>query len=136
MRGYSTSTRQYISSGPKSVGSGELPIPFNIPSVLTNLLFEDIGLEFDRKQKDMLETLQFSYKAVQKMQVRYNKQDQDLKIKIVADPDNQELKDEFEEMQLDILEANFHFKDLVITMSELLEREQYEKLLKFSNIPV
>lgn len=112
-----------------------LPVPFNIPSVLYNLVFEDIGIEFDPKQKDMLETLRFSYNSLQKLQASHAVLEEELRQKILQDPDNRGLKQEQEDMQLDMLQATHQFKDIVTAMSELLKREQYEKLLRFSNIP-
>ena len=136
IRGYGASNKNHVNSDPKSMGASNLPIPFNIPNVLYNLLYADVGLKFTRKQTDMLETLQFAYRSVGKMQARFQKKDQELQYKIIENPDDVELKEEFTEMQLDIQEANQHFKDLVTTMADLLEREQYAKLLKFCNIPV
>jgi hypothetical protein len=49
--------------------------------------------------------------------------------------DNIALKEEQEEMKLDMLQATHQFKDIVAAMADLLKREQYEQLLKFSNIP-
>lgn len=112
-----------------------LPVPFNIPNVLHNLLFEDIGLEFDSKQKDMIETLRFSYDALLKLQEKHRTKGQELLSKIMDEPDNMALKEQQSDMQLDMLLANQQFKEIVTVMSDLLKREQYEALLKFSNIP-
>jgi len=115
--------------------SSNLPVPFNIPNVLHNLLFEDVGLEFNAKQNDLKETLIFSSKALTKMEERYAKSEAEVRTKILQEPDNKNYVKELEEIQLDRLEAHAHFKDLVIVMSDLLVREQYTKLLAFSGIP-
>jgi len=118
------------------LSGGGLPVPFNIPKVLHNLLFEEIGIEFDAKQNDMLETLRFSSHALNRMNEKYNPKVQELKNMLFKHPDNLELKREQEELQMDFFEANQHFKELVIVLSEILSREQYAVLLKYSNIPV
>jgi uncharacterized protein YydD (DUF2326 family) len=116
--------------------ASNLPVPFNIPSVLYNLLFEDVGIEFDAKQKDMLETLRFSYNSLVKLQASYVQKSQELAQKIVDNPNDMKLKEQKEEMRLDMLQANYQFKDFVVIMSDLLKRNQYQKLLEFSNIPI
>jgi len=112
-----------------------LPVPFNIPDVLYSLLFEDVGIEFDAKQKDMLETLRFSYNALGKLQALHAKKEQKIKEELIHDAQNIKLKEALEDMRLDMLQASHQFKDIVTAMAELLKREQYEKLLEFSNIP-
>lgn len=134
--GFASSTRIDYTARNKGEHSSNLPIPFNIPNVLYTLLYEDVGLEFDAKQSDMIETLRFSYKALGRMQERYGLQEQELKEKILKDPDSLELKELYEELQLDVLSGNQHFKDLVIVISDLLKRDQYQKLLKFCNINI
>jgi hypothetical protein len=116
-------------------GMSGLPVPFNIPNVLHNLLYEDIGIEFDAKQKDMLDALRFSYDSLHKLQVSHLKREEEVREQILREPDNASLKDELEDMHLDMLQARYQFKEIVSVMSDLLQREQYEKLLKFSNIP-
>lgn len=114
--------------------ASNLPIPFNIPKVLYNLLYEDIGIEFDAKQQDVLEALRFSYVAFEKLQEKNKRKLQEIQSKMLQDLDNKELKKELEDMKLDMLSANQQFKDMVITISDMLKREQYEKLLAFSGI--
>lgn len=111
-----------------------LPVPFNIPNVLCNLLFEEIDLEFDNKQKDLIEALTFSYKALGIMQKKYALKEQELRVQMQEDPGNIELKKLYEEIQLDTMMANHQFKDLVGVVSESLTREQYQILMKFSGI--
>lgn len=130
--GFGTSGGPIFSRQTRHIGDGNLPVPFNIPTVLHNLLFEDVGIEFDRKQKDVMEALTFSYNALEKMGTRYAQKEQELLHKILKDPDNKQLKEEQEELQLEKFEAYNQFKDLVITISELLTKEQYEKLMEFS----
>jgi len=115
---------------------GGLPVPFNIPNVLHNLLFEDIDLSFDAKQKDLIEALAYSYKALDRMQTRYALKEQKLLTLIQEDAGNMGLKEAYEDLQLDEMIANHHFKDLVTVVSEALTREQYQKLMKFSGINV
>ena len=114
--------------------AGGLPIPFNIPNVLHNLLYEDTGIEFDSKQADMIETLRFSQKALVKMQQNYAQKEQELMAKMLRHSDNKEIKEAYDEMQLEMLDATHQFKDLVTVISDLLTREQYGKLMEFSNI--
>jgi len=135
IRGFGSSSRGQSALQSHHVSGGGLPIPFNIPSVLHNLLFEDVGIEFDSKQEDMIETLVFSTYALQKMREKYGPKEQELKTKLFHDPDNETLKKEYEELQLDFFDANHHFKDLVTTIGDMLTLEQYTKLLQFSNIP-
>jgi len=130
--GFGTSRGPAFFQKTKHLGDGKLPVPFNIPNVLHNLLFEDVGIEFDNKQKDVMEALSFSYNALQKMGARYAQKEQELLRKILKDPDNKQLKEEQEELQLEKFEAYNQFKDLVITISKLLTKEQYQKLMEFS----
>ena len=135
IRGFGSSARGTSVLHAHHTGGGGLPIPFNMPIVLHNLLFEGTGIEYDKKQKDMLETLVFSFHALERMQQKYAPKEQELKTKLFHDPDNKKLKEEMEELQLEFFEANHHFKDLVIVISDMLTREQYTQLLEFSNIP-
>lgn len=130
----STPRHSYGSYGSRHVGS--LPVPFNIPNVLYNLLFEDIGLEFNAKQSDIVESLRFSYKALLRMQEIYAPKEQEAVANMLRSPDNIKFKEEYDQLQLDVLLANQHFKELVVVLSEILSREQYAKLLEFSNIKV
>lgn len=133
--GFSSAPRHHI-GGYDSGKAGGLPIPFNLPGVLHNLLFEDVGLEFTNKQKDMLETLRFSQNSLVKLQQDYALKGQELVSKMIREPENASYKKEYDEMQLDMLDANQQFKELVIVISDLLTREQYAKLMEFSNIPL
>lgn len=114
----------------------DLPIPFNIPKVLYNLLFEDNGIEFDKKQKDFLEVLRFSYNSLLDLQIKYAQKEEQLKAKILEQPDNLDLKQKLEDMILDRQQAHYDFKNYVTLMSDMMSREQFAKLLKFSNIAV
>ena len=134
MRGLVSSSR--ISHTHSLDQAGNLPVPFNIPNILHNLLFEELDLELDMKQKDLIEALTYSYNALGKMQSKYALKDQELRAQIQADPDSIELKKLFEEMQLDLMMANHQFKDLVGVVSESLSREQYQVLMKFSGIDI
>ena len=111
-----------------------LPMPFNIPRVLHNLLFEDTAIEFDAKQKDLLETLRFSYIALGNLGEKYKLQKAKLKEQILAQPDNIDLKNELQDLKLDKQQANYDFKNLTEIMLELLQKEQIEALLKFSKV--
>jgi hypothetical protein len=133
--GFGASRGPAFSHDIKHLGDGKLPVPFNIPNVLHNLLFENTGIEFDNKQKDVMEALRFSYNALQKMATRYAQKEQELLQKILKDPDNKQLKNEQEELQLEKFEAYNQFKDLVITIAELLTKEQYQTLMEFSKYP-
>ena len=114
--------------------ASNLPVPFNIPKVLYNLLYEDTGIVFDEKQQDVLEALRFSYVSLQKLQSAHAQKREEIQAQMLQDLDNKELKEELEDMKLDMLSANHQFKDMVITISDMLKRQQYEKLLAFSGI--
>lgn len=116
--------------------ASNLPVPFNIPKVLHNLLFEDTGIEFDSKQEDMIHTLRFSYNSLLKLEKNHAQQQELLLQKLYENPNDFATKAALDEMRLDMLQAKYHFKDLVTVMSDLLKREQYEQLLAFSNIGV
>lgn len=131
--GFSTTPRHVYGSNNFRYYGG-LPVPFNIPNVLHNLLFEDVGLEFDAKQSDMIDAVSFSYKALLRMQQIYAPKEQEAVVNMLKNPDNLKLKEEHDKIQFDVLLANQHFKDLVVVLSELLTRDQYAKLLEFSNI--
>ncbi len=113
-----------------------LPVPFNIPKVLHNLIFEEIELDLDAKQKDLLEALRFSYLALLDLDKEFATKQADLKKQILKEPDNINLKDEYDEIRLDKQEANYDFKSLVEVILEVLEKKQIEALLRFSNILV
>jgi len=133
--GFGGGSRREIIDYTRYQYANNLPIPFNIPNVLYNLLFADIGIEFDNKQQDIMTALKFSYTALGKMESLHEQREQEVRAKIVQEPENQKLKDALEEMQLDRLDANSHFKDLVIVISEMLTRDQYTKLMKFCGLP-
>lgn len=116
--------------------ASNLPVPFNIPKVLHNLLFEETGITFDAKQQDMLETLRFSYDALLRLEENHAKKSETLRLKLLETPDDLEIKASFEELRLDMLQAKFQFKELLGVMSELMKRSQYEQLLAFSKIGV
>ena len=64
--GFSSTSRGDGSLSSHHLSGGGLPVPFNIPLVLHNLLFEKTGIEFNAKQSDMIETLRFSSARVKK----------------------------------------------------------------------
>ncbi len=118
------------------LSGGGLPIPFNIPNVLNNLLFEDTGILFDTKQQDMIDTLKFSTNALIKFNEKHALLEEELRRKLFDNPNDEELKKESSLLQLEFYEANHQYIDLVTVFSDMLSREQYAKLLKFSNIPL
>lgn len=132
--GFSSTMRHYMDSFDRGDAPVGLPVPFNIPNVLNNLLYKEINIEFDAKQKDMIEALQFAHKSLAEMQKRYMIKEQKLKKELYQNPDDGEYKEAYEELQMDVLEANQHFRELVVVLSELLTREQYAQLMAFSNI--
>jgi len=132
IRGFGSSRGPAFFQETVHLGDGSLPVPFNIPNILHNLLFADINIKFDAKQEDVMHALRFSYTALQKVGVRYAQKEQELLEKLIADPDSKELKEEQEELQLEKFEAYNQFKDLVITISELLTPQQYQQLMQFS----
>ena len=136
MRGFGESGRLTHQNKSSSPSSTALPIPFNIPIVLHNILFNDLDLGFSMKLQDMLETVRFAYNAQKKMQKRYAKREAEIQALLLSDAENLKLKHEYEEIQLDRLQASYDFRDLITALSDMMSREQFEKLLKFSNISV
>jgi len=134
--GFGGSSSSYQHDSFYTTHGHDLPIPFNIPKVLYNLLFEDVGIEFDRKQKDFLEVLRFSYTALFKLKEKSAQQEAKLRAKIFEQPDDVDIKEKLEDIQLDRQQAHYDFKNYVILMSDMMDKEQFEKLLKFSNIAV
>ena len=114
---------------------GNLPIPFNIPNVLHALLFEDIGIEFSPKQQDLLEMLRFSYTSLENLKNTTAKLESSLNEKLLQNPDDPKVKQELETLRLEFYQANYDFKEMVGVLGELLEREQFQKLLSYCNIP-
>ena len=53
---------------------------------------------------------------------------------MLKQPDNIEVKKDYEELRLELLQANYDLKDLVVAFGDVMTKEQYEKLLSFSNI--
>jgi len=129
-------SNSYYQHDVKARHAQDLPVPFNIPKVLHNLLFEEVELDFDRKQEDMVETLRFSFNSLIKIEKEYAIKEDELKSKMFQEPDNMEIKNEYQDIHLERQQINFDFKNLVVVMSDMLTREQLEKLLKFSNINI
>jgi len=113
-----------------------LPMPFSIPKVLHNFIFEDIDLKFDLKQQDIYEALKFTYISLIEFTQNFEENIASIKDKIRNEPDNQEIKNELKDIQLEMQEMNFEFKDLLEVMLEMLHREQIEELLRYSKILV
>ena len=134
--GFGGSTSSYHHHYFNTTHARDLPVPFNIAKVLHNLLYEDIGVEFDAKEKDLLDLLRFSFESLAKFEYESSKKEADLKSKIFSEPDNMDIKDEYQDIVLDRQHAHYDFKNLVVLMSDMLNREQFEKLLKFSNIAI
>ncbi len=108
---------------------GNFPIPFNLPNVLSTLLFSDLDLNLDTKQKDILENLRFSHQARSKMLEKISIKEQELmQLMLTNDPDGKARK-EHEDLQFDKFQGSETFIDLVNVMADLLTREQNEKLL-------
>ena len=96
--GFGSGSTNYYHHDSNTKHAHDLPLPFNIPKVLHNLLYEDVDLEFDNKQEDMLETLRFSFKSLIKMQHDSLVKESEFRSKILEDPDNEQLKNEHENM--------------------------------------
>lgn len=126
--GSSQSHHQHLSSG--------FPVPFNLPNVLRNLLYENIDLQLDNKQKDIHTALHFSYEALQKMLEKYTQEEHEYNSKLMQEPDNKELVEKIENIKLEKMDAVQDFKHILETMAEALNKEQYGKLLKASGLPV
>ena len=133
--GFGGSTGGGYSNTQTHLGGG-FPVPFNMPNVLQNLLYGNIDFGFDVKQQDIHTTLKFSYEALQSMLQKSAQQEQILRQKILEDSHNTELLRKLQDMELDRMQATQDFKELLEVMADLLTKEQYEKLLKASNLPV
>ena len=132
--GFSNTTGSDTVTASRHLGSGALPVPFNMPGVLYNLLFSELDLHFDKKQSDVIEALRYSYKALHKIQEEYVQNEQNLVAKMIQEPDNQNLKSQYENLQIDRIQAENDFKKLVEAISLLLRKEQYYQLLDYSDI--
>ena len=116
--------------------SSSFPVPFNIPSVLHTLLYGDVDLDLNDQQKDLLDTLRFSYEALQKLNEKFLLKQQEYTQKLMQNPDDKETKHLMEESKLEMYDASNQLKMLVEAMAEMLTKEQYAKLLQAVGIEV
>lgn len=109
---------------------GSLPLPFNLPNVLNTLLFTDIDLNLDNKQKDILDNLKFAYNSRVKMLERIERREQELmQMMLNGDPEGK-ARQEHADLQFDKFQGSEAFIDLVNIMADLLTKEQNTKLLE------
>jgi len=112
-----------------------MPMPFKIPAVLKTLLDPDINLNYTPQQSDLLEALRFSIKAKAKMLDKAAQHEAELLHKMMQEgQDTAKLKEEYDDIQTEKLEANEVFFDLINALAELLDASQYKSLLEYSNI--
>ena len=116
--------------------SGGFVVPFNLPNVLHNLLYADIEFAFSAKQQDLHTMLKFSYESLQNLLQQSATEEQKLSQEILRSPDDVELTHRLQEIRLERMQATQDFKELLDVMAKLLTKEQYEKLLRASNLPV
>jgi hypothetical protein len=112
-----------------------IPMPFKIPAVLKTLLDPDIDLNYTPQQSDLLEALRFSIKAKAKMLDKAAQHEAELLHKMMQEgQDTAKLKEEYDDIQTEKLEANEVFFDLINALAELLDASQYKALLEYSGI--
>jgi len=114
-----------------------MPMPFKIPRVLEILLNPKTDLNFTRKQNDIIEALRFSATAKQKLFHEMALEEQKLLEQMMhADEKLNELQEQYQEIQTHKMEASEIFFDLINTIAEELDKEQYKKLLELAGISV
>jgi hypothetical protein len=112
-----------------------IPMPFKIPAVLKTLLDPDIDLNYTPQQSDLLEALRFSMKAKAKMLDKAAQHEAELLHKMMQEgQDTAKLKEEYDDIQTEKLEANEVFFDLINALAELLDASQYKALLEHADI--
>jgi len=112
-----------------------MPMPFKIPAVLTLLLAEETDLDFTNKQKDLIEALRFSLKAKNSLFEKMQHEESALLEKMQHEgEDTHLLKIEYQEIQTHKMEASEIFFDLINTMADELDAQQYKKLLALAGI--
>jgi len=114
-----------------------MPMPFKIPIVLETLLDEDLDLDYDQKQKDLLDALRYSFNARVAMIKKVSIRESELLHQMTqAGQDTEKLKDEYADLQTDKMQASEMFFDIMNTFADLLNAQQYEKLLQAAGVSI
>jgi len=115
-----------------------MPMPFKIPIVLHTLLHPQTDLSFTAKQNDLLEALRFSLKAKNKMFTKVGEQENRLIQEMTQEGEgtSPSVKDEYNALQTQKMEASEICFDLMNALSEELSASQYQKLMELSGISV
>ena len=112
-----------------------MPMPFKIPIVLKTLLDPEINLNYTLKQLDLIEALRFSFHAKAKMLEKVAQHESKLLHQMTQEgQDTARLKEEYDNIQTEKMEANEIFFDLINALADLLDKSQYEMLLKHAGI--
>ena len=112
-----------------------MPMPFKIPAVLQALLDPEIDLDYTPKQSDLIEALRFSFQAKAKMLDKVGRHEAEIVQKMTHEgEDTAKLKEEYDDIQTEKLEANEMFFDLINALADLLDKSQYERLLQYAGI--
>jgi predicted nuclease with TOPRIM domain len=132
MRGFSNSLSPHTYSHLSFDSS--LPMPFKIPRVLQILIDPKTDLSYTLKQNDLLEALRFSLSAKTKMFAKVGEKENALVQEMTQENEEktQRLKDEYNELQTQKMEASEICFDLINAISEELSASQYQKLMKLS----
>lgn len=134
MQGFSNSpnphTSHYLSF------DSSLPMPFKIPVVLETLLNPKTNLNFSRKQEDLIEALRFSYEAKDRLFTNMFEDESALLVQMTQEGEEiQALKDKYNELQTQKMEASEICFDLINALADDLDASQYQKLLELSDLP-
>ena len=114
-----------------------MPMPFKIPIVLETLLDKGLDLDYDQKQKDLLEALSFSFSARVRMIQKTSVREKELLAQMTQEgQDTQKLKEEYNDLQTDKMEASEMFFDIMNTFADLLTAQQYQKLLQTAGVSI
>lgn len=112
-----------------------MPMPFKIPAVMQVLLNPEIDLDYTAKQKDLIEAIRFSVNAKVKMFQKVGVRENELRQLMLQEGQNTAaLKEEYDEIQTEKIEASEIFFDLINALADLLEPYQYESLLQKAGI--
>jgi len=112
-----------------------MPMPFKIPAVLKTLLDTEIDLNYTPQQSDLIEALRFSFQARAKMLEKVGHEEAALLHQMTQEgEDTTKLKQEYDEIQTQKLEANEIFFDLINALADLLDKSQYAALLQHAGV--
>ena len=134
MQGFSNSPNPH--TGHYLTFDSSLPMPFKIPVVLQTLLNPKTNLNFSKKQEDLIEALRFSYDAKDRLFANMLEEENALLAQMTHEGEEiQTLKDKYNELQTQKMEASEICFDLINALADDLDALQYQKLLELSGVP-